>query len=336
MIKERKVNQAVVITTIFEPSKAVKEFASMADIDLIIVGDCKTPKGWSCTGAEYISIEKQVNLNYKLSNVLPWNHYSRKMIGYLVAARNGADIIVDTDDDNLPKVNWGFPQFVGEYQEIANELGFVNIYQWYTTQKIWPRGLPLEMIKTSFDLGRHSRVNSCNVGVWQGLADDDPDVDAIYRLTIDEKCIFNRVEPVVLAENTICPFNSQNTAFRSELFALLYLPTSVTFRFTDILRGLVAQPIMWAAGYQLGFTEATVLQERNPHSLLRDFQSEIPMFLNGHRIISIVLESIEKDLDVTDNLRKAYAALLAEGIVSAEELRTLDAWLEDIVNCQTN
>ena len=59
---------------------------------------------------------------------------------------------------------------------------------------------------------------------------------------------------MVLGTGTMSPFNTQNTLIRKELFALLYLPTYVTFRFTDILRGLVAQPIMWAAGYALGFT----------------------------------------------------------------------------------
>ena len=41
----------------------------------------------------------------------------------------------------------------------------------------------------------------------------------------------------------------------------MYLPTFVTFRFTDILRSYVAQPIMWNAGYRLGFTNATVTQK---------------------------------------------------------------------------
>ncbi|WP_160116587.1 STELLO glycosyltransferase family protein [Ruegeria sp. AU67] len=181
----------------------------------------------------------------------------------------------------------------------------------------------LELLKTSFDLRENSGELTCNVGIWQGLADDDPDVDAIYRLTSDQECIFNSDKPVVLSENTVCPFNSQNTAIRKELFALLYLPTSVTFRFTDILRGLVAQPIMWAAGYKLGFTEATVVQERNPHNLLKDFESEIPMFLRGQDVVSIVNEVIDKKNSIVENLQSAYWALLVERIVSSDEKKHL-------------
>jgi len=239
-------------------------------------------------------------------------------------------VIIDTDDDNIPKPDWGFPQLVGDYQTVAPDQGFVNIYQWYTNQKIWPRGLPLELIRTDFNLAALSTKRDCNVGVWQGLADDDPDVDAIYRLTSDEICTFDAGDPVVLSKGTVCPFNSQNTAIRKELFALLYLPTSVTFRFTDILRGLVAQPIMWAAGYELGFTQATVVQERNPHNLMKDFVSEIPMFLRGQDVVSIVSETIDTHGDIESNLLRAYRALENEKIVTGDEIATLEAWLEDL------
>ena len=80
----------VVITTIFEPSDAVKLIADLPDVDLIIVGDKKTPEDWHCKGAEYFSVDRQVELGFELSHILPFNHYCRKMIGYLVAAKDGA------------------------------------------------------------------------------------------------------------------------------------------------------------------------------------------------------------------------------------------------------
>ncbi|WP_109313748.1 hypothetical protein [Ruegeria sp. AU67] len=77
----------------------------MTEVDLVVVGDRKTPDNWSCDGAEYLSVERQLSLGFRLSDALPFDHYCRKMIGYLLAARNGAEMIVDTDDDNLPKDN---------------------------------------------------------------------------------------------------------------------------------------------------------------------------------------------------------------------------------------
>lgn len=82
----------------------------------------------------------------------------------------------------------------------------------------------------------------------QGLADENPDVDAIYRLTNDTPCYFDERAPVVLEAGTLCPFNSQNTATRRELFPLLYMPVFITFRFTDILRGLAAYEALRRAG----------------------------------------------------------------------------------------
>jgi hypothetical protein len=176
------------------------------------------------------------------------------------------------------------------------------------------------------------KFENVRVGVWQGLADGDPDVDAIYRLTSDTPCFFEPAAPIVLDVGTFSPFNSQNTLFRSELFPLLYLPSTVTFRFTDILRGIVAQPIMWQMGYRLGFSEATVIQERNPHDYFEDFLSEIPMYLQSKKVASIALDSIRGGSDVQQNLVNVYRGLAQADVVKEVELQTLDLWLEAIGN----
>jgi len=320
----------IVITSIFSPTEAISKFAKLKEYQLIVVGDKKTPKEWQCDNVEYISVEKQEEIKFNLVKALPYNHYCRKMIGYLTAIKNGADFIIDTDDDNIPNKSWSFPEFNQRYECISEDIGFVNIYQLYVKQKIWPRGLPLKFIEREFFLEKKLIEQECNVGIWQGLADEDPDVDAIYRLTSDKPCYFKEREPVVLGKGTITPFNSQNTMFRKELFPLLYLPTYVTFRFTDILRGLIAQPIMWLYGYQLGFTNATVIQKRNPHDYMEDFNSEIPMYQNSEKVIELVLQSISKSNSIETNLYNAYELLLKKGIVYKNELISLEAWIKDI------
>ena len=204
----------------------------------------------------------------------------------------------------------------------------VNIYQLFTDQFIWPRGLPLELIREKLRVT--SALQNCKVGIWQGLADGDPDVDAIYRLVFGKSCIFNQRAPVVLTNGLLCPFNSQNTAIRRELFPLLYLPAHVSFRFTDILRGLVAQPIMWSHGYSLGFTSSTVLQDRNPHDYMKDFVSEIPMYMEASRIIDSVRGSISTSASLAENLISAYRSLVKAHILSDQEIRILEAWLLQI------
>lgn len=269
-------------------------------------------------------------MNFQLAKVLPYNHYCRKMLGYLKAIQDGTDIIIDTDDDNIPKENWGFPEFEDKFDYIPGDKGFINIYQLYTQQNIWARGLPLNLITKQFGLEKDLLKQDCKVGVWQGLADEDPDVDAIYRLTSDKPCNFENRAPIVLGKGTISPFNSQNTMFRKELFPLLYLPTYVTFRFTDILRGLIAQPIMWLYDYHLGFSNATVIQKRNPHDYMKDFISEIPMYQFCEQVIETVDKSITASKDIAANLFNSYNALLKENIVTENELITLEAWLNDL------
>lgn len=322
--------KAVVITSIFHPTEAIKRFAEIKDIDLIIVGDLKSPEDWNYKGANFISIKQQKESGFELAKTLPYNHYSRKMLGYLNALLDGADYIIDTDDDNIPKSNWTFPAFEGQFECTANNLGFVNIYQYFTDQKIWPRGLPLNLIGNNYNIDDSLESKNCKLGVWQGLADEDPDVDAIYRLTIDEPCYFKDREPIVLSKGTVSPFNTQNTMIRKELFPLLYLPTYVTFRFTDILRGLVAQPIMWLYDYHLGFLSATVIQKRNEHDYYKDFLSEIPMYENCSRIIDIVSDSITKNLSIGCNLFNCYEKLQKEKVVSSDELKVLTLWLNDL------
>jgi hypothetical protein len=325
-----KIKKAIIITSIFNPTEAVMAFSKMPDYQFIVVGDKKTPADWYCENVDFISVDEQSFSGFDIEKILPYNHYCRKMLGYLKAIQSGVDYIIDTDDDNIPKANWSFPEFKNEFDCLKGIDGFVNIYQYYTEQHIWPRGLPLKLITQKFNFENKIVTENCEVGIWQGLADEDPDVDAIYRLTDDTPCYFSERAPIVLGKGTLCPFNTQNTIIRKELYALMYLPTYVTFRFTDILRGLVAQPIMWLYGFHLGFCNATVVQKRNPHDYFKDFLSEISMYENIEKVIEIVTNSISQNNSIETNLYNSYSALLKANIVCDKELKTLEAWLSDI------
>jgi hypothetical protein len=250
------------------------------------------------------------------------------MAGYLYAIQQGADIIADTDDDNIPLENWGKIEFQGEYQTIPNNSGYVNVYSYFSSKKIWPRGFPLKLINSAPP--RDITKSHQQIGIWQYLADREPDVDAIYRLVIGKELVFDKRPEIVLGEGTISPFNSQNTFFRKEFFSLLYLPSFVTFRFTDILRGLVAQPILWTQNYRLAFGGATVYQDRNEHDFLKDFESEIPVYLYGERVPALVLEAINKVEDIKEALRQSYKSLLNHKIVDKQEIDLLEAWISDL------
>jgi len=319
----------IVITTIVNPTEAVKNFSELENYELIVVADKRTPSNWELENGHYVSIAEQNKNKLPITKELPYNHYLREMIGYLYAITYGADIIIDTDDDNIPKLGWGFPEFNGYFESTNEEENFFNVYKIFSDQKIWPRGFPLNKINNNDLLNRKFEKKLNSIGVWQGLADVDPDVDAIYRLINNEPCYFNDRNPIVLNTGTICPFNSQNTAIRKELFPLLYLPAFVNFRFTDILRGLVAQPIMWLYGYKVGFTKATVIQKRNEHNYLTDFESEIPVYLLSEKIVELVRDKVDYRLTITENLLRAYEELFHHSIVDGRELKLLKLWLKE-------
>ena len=56
----------IIITSIFEPTEAVKKFSKLEDFNVIVVGDKKSPKNWECKNVEYLSIDKQEKSDFSL------------------------------------------------------------------------------------------------------------------------------------------------------------------------------------------------------------------------------------------------------------------------------
>jgi len=100
LIAGDQISKWIVVTTIHYPTESLKKLATLPDWHLVVVADKKTPSDWSLNNCEFLSVERQLALNYKIIPLLPWNHYSRKNIGYLYAIEHGAKVIYDTDDDN--------------------------------------------------------------------------------------------------------------------------------------------------------------------------------------------------------------------------------------------
>jgi len=323
---------AVVITSIASPTKAVEQYASFDSVNTIVIGDTKTPDDWHLNDVLYLPIEDQIKKYKEFGSCLPVRHYCRKNIGYLEASRLGYEIIVDTDDDNIPLDNWYIPERDGDFLCSPQDQGFVNVYSYFTDKHIWPRGLPLECVRSEQArmFKDHLAQRECRVPIWQGLANGDPDVDAVYRLVINSPCTFEDRDPIVLDKGSVSPYNSQNTISHKEAFPLLYLPSHVSFRFTDILRGLIGQVILWDHDYRLGFFKATVFQERNAHDFIEDFKDEIPVYLNVRNVIDIAQEAIVPGQSMLDQLSDVYRALVKQKIVGSAENKLVDLWLSEI------
>lgn len=325
--------RAVVMTTIASPNAVMRSIArdcASKDYDFYIVGDTKSPSDFELEGCKYASVEQQIELGYAFARACPVRHYARKNIGYLMAIADGAELIVETDDDNLPGPDFYEPLPVEAELDEVSEAGWVNVYRYFDDRLIWPRGLPLDAVNQALADVRPQRA--VRVPVQQALADENPDVDAIYRLILPLPFSFQRQARIALGRNAWCPFNSQNTAFYAEAFPLLYLPAHCSFRMTDIWRSFVAQRIAWENGWHILFREATVVQERNDHDLMRDFADEVVGY-QGNRAIGERLGSLDLKSGtdaIGENMRACYRALVEDGHVGEAELPLLDAWLSDL------
>jgi hypothetical protein len=329
-----KPSRSLVITTIASPNRVLRTYAAQCrdhGIDLIIIGDRKSPDNFALPGSDYWNIERQKGSGYISAAHIPENQYSRKNIGYLAAIEKGHGIILETDDDNLPYDSFWYLHENEIRGRLVSHRGWINIYSLFSDETIWPRGFPLERLE---DQGGYEpgpeEMHVCPIR--QGLADENPDVDAVYRLTRKLPISFKGDMVYVLGRGSWCPFNSQNTAWFGEAFPLLYLPSLCSFRMTDIWRSFVAQRIAWEYGWKIAFYSPTVYQERNEHDLLKDFRQEVPGYLNntaiGRALEDLVLSG-RKD-DIYGNLQRCYEKLVDMRLVGEEEITILDSWIEDL------
>ncbi|WP_419910946.1 hypothetical protein [Hoeflea sp.] len=330
-MKERRqawsVIMDVVITTINEPTAAVRAFAENAQVSrVILIGDKKTPHTESTDRVRYVGVEEQRDLFPVLADSLPFNHYCRKIIGYLIAAQAGGRSIYDTDDDNLPYEFWDLPDFSGFDLLLRSSKDWINIYELFTDRKVWPRGLPLDRIR---ETGQYETEAASNlqIALIQGLADIEPDVDAVYRLVIGEHVKFEQNRRFAVDRFVYSPFNSQNTYWKAEYLPLMYLPATPSIRFTYILRGYVAQRLIWEQDALIGFCSPTVYQDRNPHDFMTDFRDEIPMYDQCDAVISF-LNNVSLKGHMSDDLVTVYEGLISIGVCGKSEIATLHAWLE--------
>lgn len=323
----------LVITTIAgHDNPVLRQYSHEAElhkIPFIIIGDVKSPGGFNLIEADYYSVERQKTLTLELSSLLPFNHYSRKNLGYLIAISKGAGKIIETDDDNIPMPDFWTNRTQNADAHLLVNQNWVNIYRYFTKINIWPRGFSLENIHD--DLPEIKKQTSVDCPVQQGLADENPDVDAIYRLTLPLPVTFEKSGSIALGKNSICPFNSQNTTWFRDAFQLMYLPSNCSFRMTDIWRSFVAQRIAWTCGWSILFHFSTVRQIRNDHNLMKDFSDEIPGYTNNVKIYSLLknLKLKEGAKNIGANMTACYSSLIDAGFFDKNELILLKTWQAD-------
>ena len=178
-----------VVTTIFNPSDAVRRAAIVRNWCTVIVADTKTPSNYmeqleivvNTTNVVFLSVDEQLawanegtnntsSAFGRLANAIPFRHFARKNIGYLFAIAHGAQLIFDFDDDNLLPLS----SSLGDGQEAAlpplHDTGILKNSAMVVTgpkafnhhslmgisigEDSWPRGFPISQIHNDATKGR--------------------------------------------------------------------------------------------------------------------------------------------------------------------------------------
>eukprot|EP00397_Hematodinium_sp_SG-2012_P013175 GEMP01013369.1.p1 GENE.GEMP01013369.1~~GEMP01013369.1.p1 ORF type:complete len:525 (+),score=102.19 GEMP01013369.1:36-1610(+) len=348
-----------VMTTIFAPTDAVFQFLQQdGAMCLVVVGDEKTNNApWYELAAKwgnrlvYLSTKYQKSDAFPFTSLvkqIPYNHFGRKNLGYVWALSRGAEWIFDFDDDNVlvaPLLKQ-LQSLHSTPTPVLNAPALFNPYPYFNATDAagnatfsWPRGFPLGAIWSPATYRNitlsSSAVSGELVGVVQSLADLDPDVDAIYRLTHDDVHLFFRRKDAIVAlpVGTFTPWNAQATLIHKRAAWGLLLPCSVSGRVADIARSYIATRIMWELGLTVAFSSPFVLQTRNLHSNVKDFEAELPLYTNKLDLALLRLSKFARTKE-TDDVPTALQDLTGEltysGLLKDSDRVLVSVWIKTL------
>jgi hypothetical protein len=338
----------VVITSIFPPTNLIRTLVGMKGWCTVVVTDRKSPPeneyiqhlSVNPICLVYLTIEKQLELDYEIIKHTPFNSFGRKNIGYVFAVHHGARVVYDTDDDNeIADID------MLQYWASIKTQGFGHVSRWYSTginpyrahggnREIWPRGLPMDQIKNRSTSEYHAeQTTEQRLCIIQSLADYEPDVDAIYRLTNPDYPLHfspsDRVSVSTVKDGQAAPFNAQATLFFEDAFNTMLLPVTVHGRVSDIWRGYMAQAVI-RDKCKLAFTTPWVVQVRHSHNYMADLSAEIPMYLQAPAFVEHTTQAAYQTM--SEAMIDAYE----HGILEKTDVQLAAAWERDLTRARTS
>ena len=257
----------------------------------------------------------------------------RRNLGYLLAVKNGAEIIATIDDDNIPLPSWGQDVYVGSSvlrRMISDDVICDSLFEHsnVTTRKLWHRGFPIQRLEERYK--RKESISKGVIDVQAGLWNGDPDIDAVCRIAGGP---FNLEFPdmeFIIDNNCFSPYNTQNTLFSRRVSPAMCLMFFVG-RMDDIWASYMTQRIMREIDSHVLFTGPTVFQDRNEHDLSIDLESEMIGYRNTESFIDKLNQiDLSRCTEVIEMYDKIVEEISNLDFIKKEVTSFQRAWLEDI------
>ena len=196
----------------------------------------------------------------------------------------------------------------------------------------------------------------------QSLANHEPDVDGIFRLTqqipfdfdsqpasiVDglKKLTGQATDPsqqgqpdtpqhtmrplLVIPHRVLVPTNAQaQLSFQKAMWGLL-LPITVHGRVSDIWRGYIMQRLMWDADVSLAFSSPLVTQIRNPHNPLKDMAAEWPLYMKSHQLVTFLTQWTSKLLSMQGRIEELYIELYERDFIELKDVLLVQQWIQSL------
>ena len=200
---------AIVVTSINAPGEAMRALAAGASAhgqDLIVVGDTKSPADCDLTGVEFFDIAAQLASGLAFARSCPTAITRARTSAICWRSATAPRCILETDDDNIP-----LPSFFAPRERAQAGRRSPRRRTGSTSTAISPmRGSGRADCRWSGSTASCPRSTGCrprevDCPIQQGLANANPDVDAIYRLVLPLPQDFRGDRRVALAPRHVVP-----------------------------------------------------------------------------------------------------------------------------------
>jgi hypothetical protein len=336
---ESEMTTALVLTTINVPTVLALYRKCDPDVHFYIIGDRKTPDAEVCRFLEavpnhsYYGYDYQAKLGYRSHEALGPDTLSRRNIGFLEALKNGADIIVTIDDDNMPVTNDYFFDYaeimLSEFNgiKVSGKDGWFDPGQ-FLVPPVVQRGFPIQVKHRP----KFEPVIDAKIGVASGLILGDSDMDAYTRIgkapTVGDVAMLARTGCVV-DPKTYTIFNSQNTCVLREFVPAYFMMPGIG-RYDDVYASLIVQRVMRDRGYHVHLGQPLVLQERNEHDPIMDLRAEIEGMAHVKSMADLLDSIILPAKSIIEDTRIIYEQLMHCSFIPEESAHAGLVWLEDV------